>query len=119
MLGVTRLMATSPQSGRARTAAPTYVSRTSESAMNTFSARAYDPRTTISHTMNADTMTAGPTRRSLKMSVAAAMPANSATVTVPLATSKISMAKAVHLTPNCSRISSAKPLPVTTPMRAT
>ena len=47
------------------------------------------------------------------------MPANSAMVTVPLAISNTSMAKAVQRTPNSSRISSAKPLPVTTPMRAT
>ncbi len=58
-------------------------------------------------------------RGMLNSSPAAAMPANSATVTVLLAMSRTSIANADHLTPNSSRMSSAKPLPVTTPMRAT
>ena len=47
-----------------------------------------------------------------------AMPANSERVTVVLETSSASMATAESLTPNCSRMSEAKPLPVTQPMRA-
>ena len=86
--------------------------------MKIFSATVYEARTTISHTTTAMIGTAM-IRGMPNNSLAAAMPANSAMVTVPLATSSTIMAKAVHLTPNSSRISSAKPLPVTTPMRAT
>ena len=47
-----------------------------------------------------------------------AMPANSERVTVVLDTSRASIARALMRTPYCSRISEAKPLPVTQPMRA-
>ena len=47
-----------------------------------------------------------------------AMPANSESVTVVFEISSASMARAERRTPNCSRMSDAKPLPVTQPMRA-
>src|ERR1041385_1305098 len=51
-------------------------------------------------------------------SSAAAMPANSAIVVTVLATSSSSIASVVPRTPNRSRIRSARPLPVTTAIRA-
>ena len=51
-------------------------------------------------------------------SIPAAMPANSATVVKALATTNRAMAKVVLRTPKRSRIRSARPLPVTTPIRA-
>ena len=45
------------------------------------------------------------------------MPANSATLVAALLASSMSIAKKVGRTPNRSRISAAKPLPVTAPMR--
>ena len=47
-----------------------------------------------------------------------AMPANSEMVTAVLAMRSATMASAVLRTPNFSRISEAKPLPVTQPQRA-
>ena len=47
-----------------------------------------------------------------------AMPANSESVTVALETSSASMATTDGRTPYCSRMSDAKPLPVTHPIRA-
>ena len=47
-----------------------------------------------------------------------AMPANSESVTVVLEISSASMARALPRTPKRSRMSDAKPLPVTQPMRA-
>ena len=49
---------------------------------------------------------------------AAAMPENSAVVVPKFATSRASIANAVTLRLNCSRMSAARPLPVTAPMRA-
>ena len=49
---------------------------------------------------------------------AAATPENSAVVVPKLATSRASMANAVTLRLNFSRMSAARPLPVTAPMRA-
>ena len=49
---------------------------------------------------------------------AAAMPLNSATVVPKLATRRASMANAVTLRLNFSRMSAARPLPVTAPIRA-
>ena len=46
------------------------------------------------------------------------MPANSESVTVVLEISSASMARALPRTPKRSRMSDAKPLPVTQPMRA-
>src|SRR4030081_881953 len=116
--GVTRACATSPQLGWARKAAPTYVSNAVDKKMKIFSATVYDARTTINHTTAAmsGTLTS---RGMLNRSPAAAMPANSAIVTVLLATINTNIANADHLTPNSSRMSSAKPLPVTTAIRAT
>ena len=45
------------------------------------------------------------------------MPANSATDVAALLVSSASIAKSVGRTPNRSRMSAAKPLPVTAPMR--
>ena len=50
-------------------------------------------------------------------SMAAAMPANSATLVAALLASSASIAKNVGRTPKRSRISAANPLPVTAPMR--
>ena len=47
-----------------------------------------------------------------------AMPANSESVTAVFDTSSAAMAKAVRRMPKRSRMSEAKPLPVTAPMRA-
>ena len=47
-----------------------------------------------------------------------AMPANSEMVTAVLAISSAAMASALLRTPNFSRMSEAKPLPVTQPQRA-
>ena len=55
------------------------------------------------------------TRARLK---AAATPENSATVVPKFATSRASMANAVTFRLNFSRMSAARPLPVTAPMRA-
>jgi hypothetical protein len=76
------------------------------------------PNTTINHTTTAETGIdkIGGIPNSPP---AAAMPANFAMVTAPLATSGTNMAGAVQRTPNCSRISSARPFPVTEPSRAT
>src|SRR6266571_9298000 len=100
--GVTRPRATAPHSGWARKAAPTYVNNAVDNRMKIFSATVYDARTTISHTTTAISGTL--TRRGmLNSSPAAAMPANSAIVTVLLATIRTNIANADHLTPNCSR----------------
>ena len=48
----------------------------------------------------------------------AAMPANSATLVAALEASRQAIAKSVGRMPKRSRISAAKPLPVTAPMRA-
>ena len=53
-----------------------------------------------------------------KSPMAEAMPANSERVTVVLAARTASIASAERRTPYCSRMSDAKPLPVTQPMRA-
>ena len=53
-----------------------------------------------------------------KSSMPEAMPANSESVTVKLEMMRASMATAETRTPNCSRMSAAKPLPVAQPMRA-
>ena len=82
------------------------------------SATVYEARTTISQTITAETGTET-TRETPKSSPAAAMPVNSAMVTAPFAISRTSIARTVQRTPNCSRISSARPLPVTVPSRAT
>ena len=47
-----------------------------------------------------------------------AMPANSESVTAVLETISANIANAERRTPYCSRMSAAKPLPVTQPMRA-
>ena len=47
-----------------------------------------------------------------------AMPANSESVTVVFEMRSASIANVLMRTPNCSRMSEAKPLPVTQPMRA-
>src|SRR5260370_262988 len=116
--GVTRACATSPQLGWARNAAPTYVNSAVDNRMKIFSATVYDARTTINHTTTA--MSGTLTSRGMSnRSPAAAIPANSAIVTVLLATISTNIANADHLTPNSSRIRSPHPFPATTPMRAT
>ena len=51
-------------------------------------------------------------------SIPEAMPANSESVTVVFEMMSASMARALFLMPNCSRMSEAKPLPVAHPIRA-
>mgnify|MGYP001777921583 CR=1 FL=1 len=79
--------------------------------------RRYDPLIVSSQMASAATGTemTGGTSNSAS---AEAMPANSESVTVVLETRRASIARAERRTPNCSRISDARPLPVTQPMRA-
>jgi hypothetical protein len=78
----------------------------------------YVPLTTSSQTAKAPM---GTDRYLLtpNISMAAAHPANSATVLPISASSRLSIRKKVVLTPKFSRMRSASVLPVTTPMRAT
>ena len=75
------------------------------------------PFTTTSQTIKAET---GTDKYLLtpKSSMLAAMPANSAMVTVRFANTKSAITARVTFTPNSSRTRSPNPLPVTTPMRA-
>ena len=79
--------------------------------------RRYDPLIVSSQMARAATGTETMGGTSNRAS-AEAMPANSESVTVVLETSSASMARAESRTPNCSRMSDARPLPVTQPMRA-
>ena len=79
--------------------------------------RRYDPLIVSSQMASAATGTLTWTGTP-KSASAEAMPANSERVTVVLETRSASMARAERRTPNCSRMSEARPLPVTQPMRA-
>ena len=86
-------------------------------AMNTFSTTPKVPLTTKSHMATAAMgmlMSLG----TPNISMAAAMPANSATVVARLATRSVPRANMVHLTPKFSRISSPRPFWVTQPILA-
>ena len=111
------LPSTSPQSGPTMKLAATYVTKTQAMASRIFSMRLYEPLMPSSHTAMAamGTLTMAGTPKSC---MPEAMPANSESVTVVLLTMRASMANALLRTPNCSRMSAAKPLPVTQPMRA-
>ena len=106
-----------PQSGSTMKPATTYVRNTQLMASRIFSMRRYDPLMVSIQMATADagTLTYVGMPNSAKPD---AMPANSDSVTVALETSRASMATTVGRMPYCSRMSEAKPLPVTQPMRA-
>jgi hypothetical protein len=89
---------------------------TEERASSTFSTLRYEPRTTRSQTTKA---AIGTDRyfETPKSCMAAAIPANSAIVVAALLDRSRSIATKVGRSPKRSRMSAAKPLPVTAPMR--
>ena len=94
-----------------------YARYTRQASRNTFSTEREVPLTTSRHTPNA-TIGTNTYFDSPKIPSPAATPANSARIFPKFATSSSSMTRKAARTPNCSRIRSASPLPVTTPMRA-
>ena len=116
-LGMRVSLSASPQSGPTMMPAMTYVTKMQLIASRIFSMRAYEPLIVMSQMAIAARGTERYTGTP-KSPSPEAMPANSESVTVVLETSRASMARALRRTPNCSRMSEAKPLPVTQPTRA-
>ena len=117
MRGMTVAAMTAPQSGPTRKAAATYVRKTQLTSSRIFSMRWKLPLMVMSQMMSAMSgteMEAGTPKRASPL----ASPANSEIVTAVFATRSAPMASAERRTPKRSRMSEAKPLPVTQPRRA-
>ena len=115
--GVTVARTTDAQSGPTMNAATTYVRNTQLTKSKIFSMRAKLPLMVMSQITSAVSGTeivVGTPKSARPL----AMPANSDIVTAVLAIRSAPIARAERRTPNFSRMSEAKPLPVTHPQRA-
>ncbi len=117
IVGVTSDRPTSPQLGPATKALTMYATKTTATERKTRSTTRKLAKTTRAQIPAATTGTTIQ-RGTLKISRAAAAPANSAAMFEPLAMSRTTMAKRVQRIPKSSRIRSPSPCPETAPMRA-